>query len=615
VSSQNREDWPLVPFGDFVELSQNGCGIRRGTSGNHTVVLRLADVSLKGEIASSGLRKIQLDSEIREKYSLKHDDLLVIRVNGSRSIAGQIVRYSGPEGYVFCDHFIRFRLKESLLDPKFAVAAFKSRFLRSQVEAGIVSSAGQNTVSQKTYSEILVPLPSLNEQRRIAERIEALQRRTRRARQALDAIPPLIEKFRQSVLASAFRGDLTADWREQNPDVEPASVLLERIDRTLDSRNQPRRWLTARFGSIMENHDSRRVPLKRADRAKRPGKHPYYGASGVIDSIDDFLFDGEFLLIAEDGANLMARRTPIAFRAQGRFWVNNHAHVVQSTPGLLLKFVEHYINSINIRQYVSGSAQPKLTQANLNKIPIPVPPEEEQRQIVHIIRAAFARAKTINDALSSAAADLGKLDQSILAKAFRGELVPQDPNDEPAFVLLERIRAEKASQEPPRRRRRSSTSSPRPAKADAPSPAEPSPQPERPEEKAEPSGDVSGWVKNWLSENPGWHARADVIAAVEIDVGDWNRAIEELLASGEVERTGEKRGTRYRFRGDDRSLVAWWFAEHPGWHSRQEVLEDLEIDAGTWNPAIRELVAEGEVVRTGEKRGTRYRWWEDEEGE
>lgn len=106
----------------------------------------------------------------------------------------------------------------------------------------------------------------------------------------------------------------------------------------------PRGWCWGTIGEITENHDGRRVPIKAADRHKRSGPYPYYGASGIIDDIDDYLFEGDYLLIAEDGANLLSRSTPIAFRAGGKFWVNNHAHVVRTKGGISLAYLEWYLN-------------------------------------------------------------------------------------------------------------------------------------------------------------------------------------------------------------------------------------------------------------------------------
>ncbi len=179
--------WERVFFGDLVCFAQNGCSVRRGDSGVPAVVLRLADVSVDGTVANSSLRQIELSPEDRVKYRLEYGDLLAFRVNGSPAIAGQVIHYQGPEDFTFCDHFIRFRIKEDLSDPRFAALAFRSREIRAHVEAKMVSSAGQNTVSQKTYYQIPFPLPPLNDQRRIVAKLEALQQRTRRARTALGA--------------------------------------------------------------------------------------------------------------------------------------------------------------------------------------------------------------------------------------------------------------------------------------------------------------------------------------------------------------------------------------------------------------------------------------------
>jgi type I restriction enzyme, S subunit len=145
-------------------------------------------------------------------------------------------------------------------------------------------------------------------------------------------------------------------------------------------------WST--LGAIVENLNSKRIPLKKSDREKRDGEFPYYGASGIIDQVDDYIFDGEYLLIGEDGANLLARSTPIAFLAKGKFWVNNHAHVLGFNGKADLKFLAGYINSIDLTPYVTGSAQPKLNKNNLDKIRLPLPPLEEQKRIAAILDKA-----------------------------------------------------------------------------------------------------------------------------------------------------------------------------------------------------------------------------------
>lgn len=134
---------------------------------------------------------------------------------------------------------------------------------------------------------------------------------------------------------------------------------------------------------ISENYDSQRKPITSGNREK--GNIPYYGASGIVDYINDYIFDGDYLLISEDGANLLTRVTPIAFSISGKTWVNNHAHVLKFSENITRKYVEIYLNSIDLKIYITGAAQPKLNQKNLNSIKIPLPPLEEQKRIVEIL--------------------------------------------------------------------------------------------------------------------------------------------------------------------------------------------------------------------------------------
>ena len=144
-------------------------------------------------------------------------------------------------------------------------------------------------------------------------------------------------------------------------------------------------WLEMVLGELTENFDGVRVPVKESDR--RTGPYPYYGASGIVDWVDSFLFDGEYLLIAEDGENLRTRTTPVAFMARGKFWVNNHAHIVRGNRKADTRFLMYVLAAIDISGYLSGSTMPKLTQGNMNRIPLLMPPVEEQRAIAYILGA------------------------------------------------------------------------------------------------------------------------------------------------------------------------------------------------------------------------------------
>lgn len=146
-------------------------------------------------------------------------------------------------------------------------------------------------------------------------------------------------------------------------------------------------WENKTLQDVCINLDSKRVPITKNKRLN--GDFPYYGASGIVDYVAEYIFDGEFLLVSEDGANLLARTYPIAFSVSGKFWVNNHAHILQFDNMYTQKYVENYLNSIKLDDYISGMAQPKLNQAKLNSIIIPLATLSEQQQIVEKLDQAF----------------------------------------------------------------------------------------------------------------------------------------------------------------------------------------------------------------------------------
>ena len=137
------------------------------------------------------------------------------------------------------------------------------------------------------------------------------------------------------------------------------------------------------LGLLVDIYDSMRIPVKKADR--RPGPYPYYGASGIVDYVDSYIFDGEYLLLAEDGENLRSRNLPIAFMASGKFWVNNHAHVLKGNSYNDTRFLCYALQVANVGSYLSGSTRPKLTQGDLRRILLPCPSLPEQRAIAHIL--------------------------------------------------------------------------------------------------------------------------------------------------------------------------------------------------------------------------------------
>ena len=288
--------------------------------------------------------------------------------------------------------------------------------------------------------------------------------------------------LRQKILDLAIRGKLVP----QDPNDEPAEVLLERIReqkqqmlkegklKKKDIKNDtiifkgednlhyekfqdgtvkciedeipfevPEGWCWARFLAITINRDSERKPISASQRTDVEKIYDYYGASGKIDKIDKYIFDEKLLLIGEDGANLVTRSKPIAFFAEGKYWVNNHAHCIDSPDKSILQFICFFINAINLEKYVTGSAQPKMTQDNMNSILVALPPYKEQQLISQQLDIIWASIDKIEFEKENVLKLVDNAKSKILDLAIRGKLVSQDSNDEPASVLLERIRAEK----------------------------------------------------------------------------------------------------------------------------------------------------------------------------
>ena len=291
------------------------------------------------------------------------------------------------------------------------------------------------------------------------------------------------QQLKNSILQMAVQGKLVP----QDPNDEPASVLLERIraekERLIKEKkikreknpsvifkgadntpyekigdevrsladevpfDIPDSWEWVRFGNIVANYDSKRRPVTKEQRKNEHGYYDYYGATGAIDRVDDYIFEGEYLMIGEDGGNFFTERDN-AFIASGRFWANNHVHIVQ--PILCdIHFLKHFLDSCNLPKMglINGIAVPKLNQEHLNSILVPLPPLSEQEAIVAELskyaplldeyQLAYSEIKLLNDSFPE------RLKKSILQEAVQGKLVPQDPSDEPAEALLERIRAEK----------------------------------------------------------------------------------------------------------------------------------------------------------------------------
>lgn len=260
-------------------------------------------------------------------------------------------------------------------------ASFRANGIRTMSGA-----VGHKRVSKEFIESCQIPLPPLPEQQRIV-----------------------------AILDEAFAGLVIATANAEK-NLKNARDLFDSYLNSVFDQN----WQKQALGDICENLDSKRTPVTKRNR--KSGDIPYYGASGAVDYVHDFIFDEDLLLVSEDGANLVMRTYPIAFSIAGKSWVNNHAHVLRFPELASQKLVEFYLNSISLMPYVNGMAQPKLNQKALNLIPVPWPDLPVRRDAVARLEELAARTGALREHYENRAVTLAILKQSILQKAFSGEL-------------------------------------------------------------------------------------------------------------------------------------------------------------------------------------------------
>ena len=184
----------------------------------------------------------------------------------------------------------------------------------------------------------------------------------------------------------------------------------------------PEDWKVTKLDSVVEFLDEQRKPIKESDRAKRKGKIPYYGASGIIDYIDDYIFDDELILLGEDGANVLTRSTPLAFKISGKAWVNNHAHVLKTKPGYHIGYYTEFLESLDYKKYNTSQSQPKLNKGTCKTIDVLEPPKQEQKAIAQVLSTWDKAIENLNQLITEKQQKKKALMQQLLTgkKRFPG---------------------------------------------------------------------------------------------------------------------------------------------------------------------------------------------------
>ena len=389
--------WAQVRLGEVAEVLS---GVAKNTKRHLTdpvevPYLRVANVQ-DGFLDLSEIKTIRLERSEVERFTLRDGDVLMNEGGDIDKLGRGAVWKAEVAPCVHQNHVFSVRCGSRLLPYHLSAVAEspigKSYFLEVGKQTTNLAS-----INKTLLRDLPIPLPPLPEQKKIAAILSSVDEAIQATQGVIDQTRRVKEGLLQDLLT---RGIGHTRFKES-----PIGEI-------------PEGWEVRQLGEVTESRDSQRIPLKAADRQQRQGEYRYYGASGVIDYVDGFIFDGLNLLVAEDGFNLLRRATPIAFVVDGQYWVNNHAHVLGPTGVVDLHFLAAYFARLDIRPYLTGFEMPKLNAKALGSVKVPVPPMAEQEQIAARLHAVDGTVRTA----TASVAELQQVKAGLLQDLLTGQV-------------------------------------------------------------------------------------------------------------------------------------------------------------------------------------------------
>ena len=292
------------------------------------------------------------------------------------------------DGYIH-DGWLRLRCDESRLDKEYLYYFLTSSLAQIQFKA-IATGSVVNNLKSDTVKAIRIDLPSLEEQKKIAGVLSMLDDKIK-----------CNEVINENLLQQA-----QALYKERFVDMRPFDGVM------------PADWHLGTVKEIIELHDSKRIPLSSRERANLAKIYTYYGATSVMDYVDRYLFDGIYLLLGEDGTVVDSKGFPILQYVEGKFWVNNHAHIITGKNGFTVETLYLLFSLTNVQSIVTGAVQPKISQANLNKVPVIIPSEAELLAFDSIVKPIFAQIRNLRTENKR----LATVRDTLLPRLMSGEL-------------------------------------------------------------------------------------------------------------------------------------------------------------------------------------------------
>lgn len=399
------EEWQIKKLGDIFEFN-GGMSISREKLVDEGVnYLHYGDIHKRNKnyidvtVDKTWLPKIQDDfNSIKDTVKLTDGDVVFADASEDYEGIGKSVSILNKDNEEFVSglHTIIAKDIYKSLDRQFKRFCFSTNDIRKQFRKLAVGTSVYG-ISKENIKKIYMPIPTLKEQEKISDILSIVDSQ-------IDDTDKLIEKTKELKKGLMQRLLTKGIGHKEFMKSEVGEIPVE--------------WDVKNLEDVCEFLDGMRKPIKASDRQNMQGNIPYYGASGIIDWVKDYIFDDELILLGEDGENIKSRNVPLAFRVSGKCWVNNHAHVLKCRENINSDFIMFVLENKDYSTYVIGSAQPKLNQAQCRKLPIQLPLIEEQNRIASILLSIDVQIKRYENKKSK----LEELKNGLMQQLLTGKI-------------------------------------------------------------------------------------------------------------------------------------------------------------------------------------------------
>ncbi|WP_180964959.1 restriction endonuclease subunit S [Gardnerella vaginalis] len=332
--------------------------------------LRITDIKDDGTIDFGGLKSV--NDEKAANYLLQPNDIVFARTGAS---TGRNYFYDGSDAqFVYAGFLIKFSIDPDKVNPKYIKYYCLSQEYKRWI-ASYNTGSTRGNINAQTLAQMPLLLPERMQQDKMVDILSSIDRKIKENK-----------KINKNLLQQA-----QALYKNRFVDLHPFNGEM------------PPDWHFGEVSEIIELHDSKRIPLSSRERATLTKLYPYYGATSVMDYVDRYLFDGIYLLLGEDGTVVDNDGFPILQYVEGKFWVNNHAHIITGKNGFTVETLYLLFSLTNVQSIITGAVQPKISQTNLNKMPIVIPSEAELSDFDSVIQPIFAQIRNLraqNDRLA-----------------------------------------------------------------------------------------------------------------------------------------------------------------------------------------------------------------------